>query len=1556
MKKVVLSFLFVAFSSWLPAETIIINDEFDDGTLGVNTNGTGSGFTSYGQTAVTESSGQLNMDTHPTGVSTLVAQSNNTLNPFQTTSTTLVWQFGTINRDSSGQRLYVGYRISSSTSNHFLPGVQGLYVAIAHHDGPGSGNTNPPGYLIATDQTGASTTLATWTWGVGTNLSGLKVELTTSSTNYSLSFVGASPNLSSGSLTGNVSALGTIPSSFATAIHNQYWNTPAQGGVKVASVSARLNGPEISVEEPVSTSLTDGSSTIAFGNVRKGTSSTARTVTIRNTGDEDLSITNVTLDGTHSGDFSTNLTSLDGTVAPGGSTTFTVTFSPQATGARSAALHILSDDADEGSFDISLSGTGTAPLVAIKGNGTTISNGDSDPTTTDHSDFGSTPVTGGSVTRTFTISNTGTAQLLLTGTAPDYVTLTGSPAFSVTTQPTTPVAATNGTTTFQVTFDPGSSGEVTAVVSIGNDDDSADPYTFTIQGTGTEPPTVESPTSGSLTPSAATLGGDVTDDGFSPVTVRGVVYSKTSLNSDPEIGGASVFNATTSGTTGVFTVDISSLAEATQYSFKAYATNILGTSYTAVDTFTTPGIPEIGLEQPSGTNLADGVSSIAFGSIKKGQSSAAKTFTIRNNGTADLTISSINVDGSSASDFDLDLTLLDSVINPGDTSTFTVTFSPSSAGALSAALHVDSDDDDESSFDVALGGTGTVPEIAVSGNGIEIASGDLDPSASDDTDFGYVSLTGSGSRLFSISNTGDAELELSGSPIVEIVGADASDFNVVATPNSPLDPLTGLSTFEIEFTPGTTGLKEARVVIASDDDDEPLYEFAIEGTAVEPSVFSYSAEHYNVKQGTTSVTLTLNRTGGTNPTSIRLATTDGTHLENFRHTYEGGQAGSDYVAQNTIINFAQDETSKDITITLLPKTGVQPNYIFWAVLSDAASGNSITADSTGIRIYRYSDPAVTVLTPGATATAVSNLAPYQISGYVRDYELFGIDRVEVVLNGAPPVNAVLGSGTSVVPWTLDITPTESGSNTITVKAYDDEGFESAEVSRTFTYTRRYKLGVSRTAPVALSLAGTVTVAASPATAMTSLTAAALVNASPKEYSLLPGTAVKLTATPKAGYVFSHWSGQPSGATESGPILNFVMPGEDVGSLTAHFVANPFATPAGQGNVFYGLLRPASDGDISNDSVGFATGTMTATSGAFSGKVLVGGLTQSFAATFYGNGSSLFTVGATKQSSLSFGGGYSLTLAFSGGAVQASLTKAGVTSTGTVKRVIYSSTNKVAGSLLNTAVPASGPVNQGFFTVAVASKAQSPAVNDTTYPQGDGYHTLTLSNLGVANLIGTLADGSTFTASSALVAGNTSPIFAQLVTPGGAATSKGGSFSGVLAFDSTQADTDVSGSDLLWTRPAVTQVAGTTVAAKATQLYTAGWPSGIRVDAVGALYNKTTSVQNTLGVATVAAGVKNTNLEFTGNEISGGNIVVDAINILGNVVSKVPKTNATFTLSATASTGSFTGTFSPGWTGAKPAFKGLMLQKGGNKGGFGFFIGNQSGDLDPESGRVVLTAP
>jgi hypothetical protein len=48
------------------------------------------------------------------------------------------------------------------------------------------------------------------------------------------------------------------------------------------------------------------------------------------------------------------------------STTFTVTFTPSAAGARSAAIHIASNDANESPFDITLTGTATAGLSVLE--------------------------------------------------------------------------------------------------------------------------------------------------------------------------------------------------------------------------------------------------------------------------------------------------------------------------------------------------------------------------------------------------------------------------------------------------------------------------------------------------------------------------------------------------------------------------------------------------------------------------------------------------------------------------------------------------------------------------------------------------------------------------------------------------------------------------------------------------------------------------------------------------------------------------------------------------------------------------------------------------------------------------------------------------------------------------------------------------------------------------------------------------------------------------------------------------------------------------------------
>ena len=101
-------------------------------------------------------------------------------------------------------------------------------------------------------------------------------------------------------------------------------------------------------------------------------------------------------------------------------------------------------------------------------------------------------------------------------------------------------------------------------------------------------PSVTTPTSANISSTAVTLGGNVTDDGGSPITERGVVFALTSSNPNPSIGGAGVTQVSATGTTGIFTVNVYNLTPAAAYSYFAYATNEIGTTYTSpVSTFTT---------------------------------------------------------------------------------------------------------------------------------------------------------------------------------------------------------------------------------------------------------------------------------------------------------------------------------------------------------------------------------------------------------------------------------------------------------------------------------------------------------------------------------------------------------------------------------------------------------------------------------------------------------------------------------------------------------------------------------------------------------------------------------------------------------------------------------------------------------------------------------------------------------------------------------------------------------------------------------------------------------
>jgi len=126
------------------------------------------------------------------------------------------------------------------------------------------------------------------------------------------------------------------------------------------------------------------------------------------------------------------------------------------------------------------------PDINVQGNSTDIADGDATPSLNDHTDFGSIAVASGTVVRTFTIQNTGTSALSLTGSSP-YVVIGGTNAgdFSVSTPYPSSSITANGSTTFNITFDPSAVGTRSATLSIANDDSDENPYNFSIQGTGT---------------------------------------------------------------------------------------------------------------------------------------------------------------------------------------------------------------------------------------------------------------------------------------------------------------------------------------------------------------------------------------------------------------------------------------------------------------------------------------------------------------------------------------------------------------------------------------------------------------------------------------------------------------------------------------------------------------------------------------------------------------------------------------------------------------------------------------------------------------------------------------------------------------------------------------------------------------------------------------------------------------------------------------------------------------------------------------------------------------
>jgi hypothetical protein len=140
-----------------------------------------------------------------------------------------------------------------------------------------------------------------------------------------------------------------------------------------------------------------------------------------------------------------------------------------------------------------------SPEIHVEGNGNVITDGDTSPTSTDNTDFGSQATCLGVVARTFTIANTGAQPLTISG----IVFSGANPSdFAVVTPPSSTVPAA-GSTTFTAIFNPTANGFRIATLNILNNDFDEGNYDFTIQGFGlpdTVPPTITCPVDSAVNP------------------------------------------------------------------------------------------------------------------------------------------------------------------------------------------------------------------------------------------------------------------------------------------------------------------------------------------------------------------------------------------------------------------------------------------------------------------------------------------------------------------------------------------------------------------------------------------------------------------------------------------------------------------------------------------------------------------------------------------------------------------------------------------------------------------------------------------------------------------------------------------------------------------------------------------------------------------------------------------------------------------------------------------------------------------------------------------------
>jgi hypothetical protein len=586
---------------------------------------------------------------------------------------------------------------------------------------------------------------------------------------------------SSGTDSGSVSIIATVSTS-----SGGHKGGKGHGGATLSATTSTTASVTVSGTGVMTGQLAVAPASIDFGKVQINSTPQVVTGSLTNSGGTSVNVNPATITGAG---FVLNGLSSSATIAPGQSVSFSVSFAPLTSGAGSGNIGITSDAANS-SLNIPLAGTGVTP-------GSVVSNPSS-------LGFGTVQVnTSKSVSATITNSG-GTSVTVSQATA----TGTGYSLGNF----TAPLTLSPGQSkTFSVTFAPQSSGAASGSISIISD--ASDPsVNVPLSGTGA--------TAGTLTPSPASLSFGSVQVGSSQIlqeTVTnsgglGVTITQANAPTGFIISGITLPKTVAAGQSATFSVKFSpqsggpasgSLSIVSDASNSTLNLPLSGSA-------TTPG------------SLAATPSSLSFGSVPVSDTKTLQE-TLTNSGGTSVTITQANPTNAAYTVSGLNLPL---TLGAGQSSSFSVTFSPQSGGSASAKISVLSDASN-STLDIALSGSGTTPGV------LGVSSSSLS--------FGSVAINSSLTKSETLTNSGGTAISVSQANVT-IAGFSVTGLTLPLT----LNP--GQSfTFGVKFAPTSAGSVSGSAGFVSDASN-PNLGVSLSGTGasvgqltVSPATLNFSS-------------------------------------------------------------------------------------------------------------------------------------------------------------------------------------------------------------------------------------------------------------------------------------------------------------------------------------------------------------------------------------------------------------------------------------------------------------------------------------------------------------------------------------------------------------------------------------------------------------------------------------------------------------------------------------------------------------------------------------------